>query len=792
MMGTIIEQSFVLISSQAGTLLYQFILAFSIAGSLVSAISHTKRSDSRQVLRAILGLSLLLLLRFIVFIAAGMSLGGFLIEEAMLPFIGRVIDLVSLVIIIWLWALPDPDRLLDAVFVLLLLTITTLGLFGMISWVDYSQLAGFNGSLPDRISQLTALILVVYGLILLVFKRPNGWSIGFLMIAAIGAGHLIQLIFPLRGGDIAFPVRVAQMFAYPLLFLIPARFSKPVQVDTQGFDVEPAVLESESGDKIKLLDRDWSDEFLALMSATLPDEAQRRIARFVSELMEAEISLIVTQDPDLETLRVVCGYDRRTGSDLTGFTLYPQQFPLLVDAMKECGVARLPTSSAAPDISSLCQIYQLDRVGVILSSCERTNQPAHLLGIVLFSPTSDRNWTLEDQDRLAELTPPLAHFLHRIMLLASGQVDLIQARQELMLTRERERDLLVERQYLHDLLSQVEESVDAEGAAINLLAGLRYSKGTVQETVSRLQSDHQVLIRRIKLARELPPAGELTDLAARLDQASQEILFLRTALKGAEDTLLAVKAGSSFAKESEQDRSAIIAMIQELRRSTTIIQEYTSYILGGSLGDVSEVQRKMLHRIQEASSRLRDLTLDLARALNGGGGHLNGTYPAVDLSEVIRESFKVVHLELREKDLKLTLDLAEDLPPIHTHQGMVQSLVTALLRAGGDLSLGGGHLLLVISPVHDEKIDQAVKFQLTCRRRGMDQPLPGFHEVPQAAPIAAGGPASDKLTLLKSLAVDAGGRAWLDQGDGSDPVLIALISTGSAGNLLTTEVGDEG
>jgi len=126
-MNEFFTQIYSLITSETGALTYQLILAFSVTGALLSALGHWRRSEIRQLRRMLVGLSLLLALRIIIFIIAGLAWQDLIRYEQLLPVLDQWVTLLSLVLIIWLWAFPEPNRYADAATVLVALLVITLG-----------------------------------------------------------------------------------------------------------------------------------------------------------------------------------------------------------------------------------------------------------------------------------------------------------------------------------------------------------------------------------------------------------------------------------------------------------------------------------------------------------------------------------------------------------------------------------------------------------------------------------------------------------------------------------------
>ena len=71
-MTSVFEQILTIITTPPGNLAYHMVLAFSIAGALVSAINHYRGGDDILGRRTILGLSLILAARLGLFLVAGL------------------------------------------------------------------------------------------------------------------------------------------------------------------------------------------------------------------------------------------------------------------------------------------------------------------------------------------------------------------------------------------------------------------------------------------------------------------------------------------------------------------------------------------------------------------------------------------------------------------------------------------------------------------------------------------------------------------------------------------------
>jgi len=130
-MGEFVQQVIATLTSFPGNLVYHLILAFSVAGAFQAAMNLWRTSGFPQGRRMVLGLGLLLVARIILFIGA--IVDGKVIADppGMLPVLERSLTALGLILIVWLWAFPEPMRLADAATsVIAILTISGAALSG--------------------------------------------------------------------------------------------------------------------------------------------------------------------------------------------------------------------------------------------------------------------------------------------------------------------------------------------------------------------------------------------------------------------------------------------------------------------------------------------------------------------------------------------------------------------------------------------------------------------------------------------------------------------------------------
>jgi len=112
-MGTTYQQVLDLITNSPGNLIYHVVIALSVFGALQAAVNLYRDDEFPQGRRMVFGLGLLMGTRLLLFLTAGLANLGLVDHHIILPNIDRAVMALSLVIIIWLWVLPEPLHFAD-------------------------------------------------------------------------------------------------------------------------------------------------------------------------------------------------------------------------------------------------------------------------------------------------------------------------------------------------------------------------------------------------------------------------------------------------------------------------------------------------------------------------------------------------------------------------------------------------------------------------------------------------------------------------------------------------------
>ena len=770
-MGAFFQQVFNLLTTETGSLTYNLVLAFSIASALQISYSYWRSTASPQARRLVVGLGLLLGLRLVLWIIAGLGWQGLFNASLVLPPLEQAVSLLSLLVIVWLWAFPEPSRYADLATALVGLLIVTLSILGILWLGSAPESQSFNGSALGIIYNLAALVLIGSGGLILILRRPDGWSIGLSMLGLLAAGQVVSLIYLESGGDYSGVVRLFQMIAYPLLLFLPQRLT----VEPQR---TPPIRLSE---KESLPSRDIQVLHSAL---TVAGESEREkigqaLTRAVAEGMQADLCLLVSITSDEGQFSIQYSYDKARGQNLPGLSLDNRLVPELAAALTRGQSLRLAESSSSPDLFSLSRVLDLNQSGSLLAAPLPPIDGEAILGLVLLSPHSKRIWTEEDQAALCEIAKTLPPLLKR----SSGQSleslpeELAQARLIAQAAQDHTDQLQKEKGQLQEQLAVLSESAGKDREHLVGLAAMLASHVELQETINRLQEENESL----KQAAE-PPARTISRFASQHDEKEQyegelrlaleEVAYLKSTLAEADQKILELSGATIEALLSKEQTVIIVSIAQELSQPISSVMGYTDFLLAETVGFLGSQQRKLLERVKVATERMAKLSDDLLQAVSPEKSPGRLELEPLDLSQVIDEVVASANPELNEKNIQLQVDLPKPTPPLTADKHVLQQILISLLHNAGAATPDSGQVALRIRTQSSDDDQDFVLMQVVDSGGGIPpQELPRvftqLYRPSQSVTASAG--ESSALFATKTMVERLGGRVWVDSclGQGS-------------------------
>ena len=236
----------------------------------------------------------------------------------------------------------------------------------------------------------------------------------------------------------------------------------------------------------------------------------------------------------------------------------------------------------------------------------------------------------------------------------------------------------------------------------------------------------------------------------------------------------------------------LVALSQELRTPMTSISGFTDLLLGETMGILGTRQRDLVQRVQANSRRMGSL-LDQVLQLVANREQATPVYEeTVDVQDVIETAVTSMMPQIREKNCRLDMEIADDLPTVTVKQHDLQQIVAHLLGNACQTAGNNGRVTItaqantVQSPTHAD--DPLPFLQITINDSGsgiLPADLPRVFDARHRAdaPLIKGlGDTGAGLSVAHDLAQANGGRIWVN----------SQIGVGSTFSLLFPLVGEDG
>jgi PAS domain S-box-containing protein len=236
-----------------------------------------------------------------------------------------------------------------------------------------------------------------------------------------------------------------------------------------------------------------------------------------------------------------------------------------------------------------------------------------------------------------------------------------------------------------------------------------------------------------------------------------------------------------------------IAVSQELRTPMTSITSYTDLLLGETVGLIGNMQREFLQRIKLGTHRMGAILNELIEVKPVTVEQPEVQSKAADIIQLINEASSEASAELRDKGVRLRLEVAERLPPAHADPDSIRQIITNLLSNAYQCTPQDGEIS-IRARVQEEKPEESEKsglaylvvsvtdegggIALEDQGRVFDRDYRSTH-----TSITGLGETNMVMPALKALTEAQGGRLWLESemGVGSTFSLILPVSNSSDG-----------
>lgn len=735
-MGDIFQQVQSTLIGTPGNLAYHVIIAFSIAWVFQISMSIHHEYGMPQSKRLVWGVSAMLTGRIVLSISAALAAQGLIDYYPTHPLLDRMVTVLSLVIITWLWAVPERSAFEDTAAAIMGLGTFAFFIFSLVWWNSQTPGQHLNDTWLNTGWESLALIAIAVGVFLILERKPHGWGFALSLVAISAFGHFHQLAYPLPGEDLPGIVRLAQIAAYPLLISLPQRFKPEALQEALKFKQSFVLERRKYGAHPELF-----ESILSLTNEFTLEGRNLIISRAIAESMLSDVCLVAAPAQVGEDLYIYNGYDLIREQTIDSTYLQADQIGVLSNALVKGKPVRLFASSKSTDLSAVAASIQVENPGNLLAAPIIDKDNVARMSVILLTPYSQRRWTGEDEKHLVRICEALGKIQQRTQEWASIQETqpLEVAAVKLPLDKSQFEDLDLPEEIVNITPEYVISLKEENTLLKHLVSDLEKS---VLDQESKNDATHGEL--RLALEEIARLGDELTDL---LDNSSRK--------QRVED----------YTKLDEDELETFSGIAEDLRRPMASIVGYTDLLVGESIGILGAMQKKFMERIKISTQRMEAILDDLLMASGKPSFEKEISRQSVNLSEVINEVASSISEQLSVKSIDLKKDIAENIPEIRADTDALHQVFLHLLTNAGLVTPIGGTISLELSRHSSEDNLDYASIQITDQGGGI--PINEIYRVfsrlrDRSSPIQGVGETGVGLSIARALIEAHNGRIWAD------------------------------
>jgi signal transduction histidine kinase len=146
-------------------------------------------------------------------------------------------------------------------------------------------------------------------------------------------------------------------------------------------------------------------------------------------------------------------------------------------------------------------------------------------------------------------------------------------------------------------------------------------------------------------------------------------------------------------KEVNEAKSEFVSIVShELKTPMTSIKGYADLLFKGAAGEISEMQQKFLQVIRSNVNRMDALVSDLLDLSRIESGRLKLHIQSIPIKAIVDEVVQIMQEGIKAKELALTVEVPEDLPPVRADADRLIQVLTNLMSNAYRYTLPGGKI----------------------------------------------------------------------------------------------------
>ncbi|MBN2047158.1 MAG: hypothetical protein JW750_04885 [Anaerolineaceae bacterium] len=210
-------------------MIFHLLIVYAITSTMQAVMAADNRSQPQIVKRIWLGLIMLIAGQILLFIFSAVTSLNSGQQPPLLPIADRAVTAFSFLWLVWLWAFPNKNRVVDVLLGVLNGLVLLLFFFTLYFWNQFPAGTHFNNSNLDWIWNFFSGFVLLLGITRILIKQPINWGIG---LSAMLLNFTALIVFILAGdphGNYQAILRFSMMCTFPMLPSLARRVSAPIE-----------------------------------------------------------------------------------------------------------------------------------------------------------------------------------------------------------------------------------------------------------------------------------------------------------------------------------------------------------------------------------------------------------------------------------------------------------------------------------------------------------------------------------------------------------------------------------
>lgn len=183
-------------------------------------------------------------------------------------------------------------------------------------------------------------------------------------------------------------------------------------------------------------------------------------------------------------------------------------------------------------------------------------------------------------------------------------------------------------------------------------------------------------------------------------------------------------------KELDQLKDDFLqSLTHDLRSPMTAVRGYLQVLSEEMAGPINPEQKKMLHIMENASTKLLHIISNLLDSAKISAGKLRLTLSECDLRRLVPPTVEMMHSEAAKKRITLTLDMPESFSPVKLDPSLIERVLVNLISNAIKFTPDSGFITVKFSELKDRVQGQVIDTGPGIPGEFMDRMFKKFEQV---------------------------------------------------------------